>query len=218
MKNIFILLISTIFLSSCGGAKKGDPLSLVISSGALTCTTQETPDIPASCSAQADIYRQEQGRLLGIEIAYDSLHGISINQTARRLAISNGALAIEQSCYQSAGSPTKKIVVCPSNDNIPTSQNNSQAPASYGYIYLNQGDPYVPSIVVQINGALVPQSSVNGWEYLGLQFTSSLDSTLRVVDLPTGSKYGYFIRLNGTYQFGNSSEASNSIIVNYTSK
>lgn len=94
MKNRFIILLIAVCLSSCGG-KGGSSSALSTLSSAMTCITQETPDIPTSCSAQADIYRQEQGRQLGSEIAYDSLHGISINESARRLAISNNAKAVE---------------------------------------------------------------------------------------------------------------------------
>ena len=88
----------------------------------------------------------------------------------------------------------------------------------YGYIYLKNGEPYVPTIEVRLNGAVVPQNSTNGWDYMGLQFTSSLDQTLKVVDLPSGASSGYFIRLNGTYQFNNTAGAATSISVYYTSK
>ena len=88
--------------------------------------------------------------------------------------------------------------------------------AQYGYIQLNNGEPYLPSIVVTINGALVPQSTTDGWDYMGLQFTASLDQTLKIVD-PHGSS-GYFLRLNGSYKFNNTAGAAISVIVNYTAK
>jgi hypothetical protein len=75
--------------------------------------------------------------------------------------------------------------------------------SQFGYIYLKNGEPMPSTIEVQINGQTVPASSTNGWEYLGLQFTSGLDSTFKVVDLPAGATSGYFIRLNGSYQFKN---------------
>lgn len=90
--------------------------------------------------------------------------------------------------------------------------------AQYGYIYLKNGEPYVPTIEVRINGVLVPQNATNGWDYLGLQFTSALDPNLKIVDLPSGASSGYFIRLNGTYKFNNTAGAATSVSVYYTSK
>jgi len=90
--------------------------------------------------------------------------------------------------------------------------------AQYGYIYLKNGEPSVPSIEVRINGQIVPQNATNGWDYMGLQYTSSLDSSLKIVDLPAGATSGYFIRLNGSYKFNNTAGASTSVNVYYTSK
>lgn len=88
----------------------------------------------------------------------------------------------------------------------------------YGYIYLNNGEPYVPTIEVRINNAVVPQNATNGWDYMGLQFTSSLDPSLKVVDLPNGASSGYFIRLNGSYKFNNTAGSPVTVNVYYTSK
>lgn len=88
----------------------------------------------------------------------------------------------------------------------------------YGYIYLKNGEPYVPTIEVRINGQVVPQNSTNGWDYMGLQYTGSLDPNLKVVDLPAGASSGYFIRLNGTYKFNNTAGAATTVNVYYTSK
>jgi hypothetical protein len=88
----------------------------------------------------------------------------------------------------------------------------------YGYIYLKNGEPYVPTIEVRINGALVPQNATNGWDYMGLQFTSGLDQTLKVVDLPSGASSGYFLRLNGSYKFNNTAGSPVTVNVYYTSK
>ncbi|MDD4974783.1 MAG: hypothetical protein PHY93_10560 [Bacteriovorax sp.] len=90
--------------------------------------------------------------------------------------------------------------------------------AQYGYIYLKNGEPYVPTIEVRINGALVPQNATNGWDYMGLQFSSSLDPSLKVVDLPSGATSGYFLRLNGSYKFNNTAGAAVTVNVYYTSK
>jgi hypothetical protein len=88
----------------------------------------------------------------------------------------------------------------------------------YGYIYLKYGEPQVSSIVVKINGAVVPQNATDGWDYMGLQFTNSLDPNLKVVDLPNGASSGYFLRLNGSYKFNNTAGAAVNVVVNYTSK
>lgn len=90
--------------------------------------------------------------------------------------------------------------------------------AKYGYIYLTNGEPYTPTIEVRINGQVVPQSSTNGWDYMGIQYISSLDSSLKIVDLPAGAQSGYIIRLNGSYQFSNTAGAATSVNVYYTSK
>ena len=95
----------------------------------------------------------------------------------------------------------------------------SAVQSRYGYIYLTNGEPYQQSIEVRLNGVVIPQSSTNGWDYMGLQFTSALDMTnYKVVNYPYASAptSGYFLRLNGTAQFSNSS--NNTIDVYYTSK
>ena len=86
----------------------------------------------------------------------------------------------------------------------------------YGYIQLKNGEPYIPSIVVRINGAIVPQNATNGWDYMGLQFAASLDPSLKIVD--SNGSSGYFIRLNGSYKFNNTVGASVPVIVTYTAK
>jgi hypothetical protein len=86
----------------------------------------------------------------------------------------------------------------------------------YGYIYLQNGEPYTPSIEVTINGSVIPQSTTNGWSYMGLQFISSLDANLKVANMSAGATSGFIIKLNGTYQLTNS--ATVDIKVFYTSK
>ncbi len=88
----------------------------------------------------------------------------------------------------------------------------------YGYIYLTNGEPYIPTIEVRINGQVVPQNATNGWDYMGLQYTSALDPSLKIVDLPAGATSGYFIRLNGSYKFNNTAGAATAVNVYYTSK
>ncbi len=88
----------------------------------------------------------------------------------------------------------------------------------YGYVYLKNGEPSVPTIEVRLNGAIVPQSSTDGWDYMGLQFTNTLDPNLKIVDLPSGANSGYFLRLNGSYKFKNVAGSAVSINVYYISK
>lgn len=92
--------------------------------------------------------------------------------------------------------------------------------STYGYAYLKYGQPQVSTIQVfkSVNGGAytpIPQSTTNGWDYIGLQFTSALDPNLKAVDLPPGTTSGYFIRLNGTYKFQNSTSQTTSIRVDY---
>ena len=94
--------------------------------------------------------------------------------------------------------------------------------STYGYAYLKYGQPVVSTIQVyrSINGgafSAIPQSSTNGWSYIGLQFTSSLNSSLKAVDLPPGATSGYFIQLNGSYRFQNSTSTTTTIRVDYSS-
>ena len=95
--------------------------------------------------------------------------------------------------------------------------------STYGYAYLKYGEPVVSTIQVykSVNGSgfvAIPQSSSNGWDYVGLQFTSALDPNYKVIDLPSGANSGYFIRLNGSYKFQNSTSTTTSIRVDYNSK
>lgn len=92
----------------------------------------------------------------------------------------------------------------------------TEVKSTYGYIYLQYGEPSVPTIEVKINGAIVPQSSSNGWDYMGLQYTNALDSNYKVANLPAGTSSGYFLRLNGTAKKSNS--ASNTFTIYYISK
>ena len=87
----------------------------------------------------------------------------------------------------------------------------------YGYIYLKYGEPNVSTIEVRINGNLVPQNASNGWSYMGLQYTSALNQSYKVFDLPAGTSSGYMLQLNGSYQFTNTGSAIN-ITVYYNSK
>lgn len=111
------------------------------------------------------------------------------------------------------GSNNNDLVVYPNCLKVHT----EDVKLKYGYIYLQNGQPYTPSIEVTINGSVVPQSTTNGWSYMGKQAISSLPdvSSLKVANLPSGITEGYIIKLNGTYQVTNNSSVD--IKVFYTS-
>lgn len=99
--------------------------------------------------------------------------------------------------------------------------------STFGYAYLKYGEPKVDTIQVyrSVNGGsytLIPQSSSNGWDYVGLQIlgptNTTIDPDFKIIDLPPGANSGYFIRLNGSYQFQNSTGTTTSIRVDYSSK
>jgi hypothetical protein len=90
--------------------------------------------------------------------------------------------------------------------------------SKFGYIYLKNGEPMPTTIEVKINGNTVPQNATNGWDYMGLQFTQSLDAAFKVIDLPAGATSGFIIRLNGSYQFQNKVGSGISVNVFYNPK
>lgn len=97
----------------------------------------------------------------------------------------------------------------------------SEVKSNYGYIYLKNGEPQISTIEVRINGNLIPQNATNGWDYMGLQYINSTSIDMvnfKIADYPysTAPLSGYFLRLNGTAQFTNST--SNTIIIYYISK
>jgi hypothetical protein len=79
----------------------------------------------------------------------------------------------------------------------------------YGYVYLSNSSPNVDTIELRINGTLIPKDANNGWDYMGLQSTSGLDSNLKVALLPPGATSGYILRLNGSSKFLNTGTAIN---------
>lgn len=95
--------------------------------------------------------------------------------------------------------------------------------STYGYVYLQYGQANVATIQVykSINGGAwtaIPQSTSNGWEYINMQYASALDPTLKVLSMPAGTSSGYFIKLNGSAKFQNSTTVTTSIRVDYNSQ
>lgn len=92
----------------------------------------------------------------------------------------------------------------------------TEVKSTYGYVYLQYGEPNVETLEVRINDVLVPKDSTNGWDYMGLQFTNALDSNFKIANLPAGTSSGYFLRLNGTAKKNNSGK--NTFTIYYISK
>lgn len=90
--------------------------------------------------------------------------------------------------------------------------------SQFGYIYLKNGEPMPTTIEVKLNNQVVPQSSSEGWDYMGLQMIAGLDTSLKVIDLPAGVPSGYIIRLNGSYKFKNQVGSSMTVNVFYNPK
>lgn len=75
----------------------------------------------------------------------------------------------------------------------------------YGYVHL-QTRPVVNTIELTINGAVIPQSSTNGWEYIG--YNSNLNLKITGPGNYTSAhdglyKTGYFLRVNGNAVYSN---------------
>ena len=88
--------------------------------------------------------------------------------------------------------------------------------STYGYIYLKNGKPNISTMLVKINGVTIPENSSNGWEYIGLQYTNTLDlENFKVFGLPGAISSGYFLQLKGNAQVQNS--RSNTFEVYYNS-
>jgi len=82
----------------------------------------------------------------------------------------------------------------------------------FGYIVL-PNEPQPATITVRINGSSIPQSSSNGWTYIGnttknikMPYPNAGD------DLPAVTKSGYMIQLNGTSRYYKSGD---SVTVDY---
>ncbi len=88
-------------------------------------------------------------------------------------------------------------------------------PTTYGYIYLKYGEPVESTIEVRINGNLIQKSATNGWSYIGLQFTETLEPNLKIAE-SVGESSGYYLKLNGSAKVTNSN--SNTITIFYNSR
>jgi hypothetical protein len=84
----------------------------------------------------------------------------------------------------------------------------TQSPNEYfGYIVINR-EPELESIRVKIRGAEIPQSTTNGWSYIGYHETKNLKvpGPTSAPVVPEINRSGYFIKLNGNALFSNGDE------------
>ena len=83
----------------------------------------------------------------------------------------------------------------------------TQEPATcYGYVHL-QNKPLESSIVLKINGQTIPQSSNNGWKYIGYKASQNIRTQCAGSTYQPGSelKTGHFLQLFGNAIYGNNS-------------
>ncbi len=86
----------------------------------------------------------------------------------------------------------------------------TQAPPDYyGYVGIDQS-PQMDTVVVTVNGNSIPQSSTNGWEYIGYRsdWNIRVDASGEQLDSspykPAINENGYFFKLNGSAIYSNS--------------
>jgi hypothetical protein len=72
----------------------------------------------------------------------------------------------------------------------------------YDYVALDVA-PQVSTIVLKINGATIPQSTSNGWEYVGYRASQNIKS----VGTPV-YRSGYFLKLHGSAVYSNGATVS----------
>lgn len=108
---------------------------------------------------------------------------------------SGAALALEQDAYIT--SPDCVLISAP------------EKPKYYGYIVLNV-EPKIETIKVTLNGSSVPQSSSNGWEYLGFKNSQNIliESASSHQNSSIWSDYrtGYFLKVNGSGVYSDGDE------------
>ena len=88
----------------------------------------------------------------------------------------------------------------------------TQAPADFfGFLSMNR-EPDLSSIQLTIDGTVIPQSTTNGWEYIGFRQAQNIKVLSRTQPnqpgLPPIEQSGYFIRLHGNAIFTNGSNAN----------
>ncbi|MGE3610510.1 MAG: hypothetical protein AB7I27_13050 [Bacteriovoracaceae bacterium] len=71
-----------------------------------------------------------------------------------------------------------------------------------GYVVIQKA-PQVASVVLRVNGKVIPQSSTNGWTYIGYQTNKNIKMPYPNSgdDLPAIIKTGFMIQLNGSSNY-----------------
>lgn len=80
----------------------------------------------------------------------------------------------------------------------------------YGYVVIPQ-EPKPETLVLRINGQLIPRSSTNGWSYVGNVTKANIKMPYPNAgdELPAVSKSGFMIQLNGTNNYYKSGDNVN---------
>lgn len=123
--------------------------------------------------------------------------------------------------YPTVGEPFNgKIIKLYNNDRVTfpdcLTVKYTEPKSTYGYIYLKSGEPKIEKIQVKINNVVVPESSTDGWEYIGLQFVDNLDPELKIDEIDPRLSSGYFLKLHGSFRKQNNT--SHTFEVSYISK
>jgi hypothetical protein len=79
-------------------------------------------------------------------------------------------------------------------------------PEYFGYVVLPK-IPKLESVTLKIRGQVIPQSSSNGWSYIGQQTRNIKVPYLGFIDQPAALRTGYMIKLNGTSNYYKSGES-----------
>ena len=79
-------------------------------------------------------------------------------------------------------------------------------PEYFGYVVLPK-IPKLESVTLKIRGQVIPQSSSNGWSYIGQQTRNIKVPYLGFSDQPAALRTGYMIQLNGTSNYYKSGES-----------
>lgn len=122
--------------------------------------------------------------------------------------------------YPTAGEPFDgKLIKLYNNDRVTFPDclivKYTEPKATFGYIYLQYGKPNLATMQVKIDGVDVPQSSTDGWDYMGLQYVNALDPDLKIANMSPTLSSGYFLRLNGSFMKRNN--VKHTFTVYYTS-
>ncbi len=73
-------------------------------------------------------------------------------------------------------------------------------PEYFGFVVMGK-KPNESTIILKINGQIIPQSSSNGWSYVGLQTRNIKVANNGFSELPAALRTGYMVQLNGSSNY-----------------